>query len=196
MGAVLVTVLTTAVSLPKISFADDNVSPPTLTPDGKGGFVLDDLVVIRRAGVDDVTLEKDGTFSLLTDDSSTVFSALNSGSGAAVNFDVAFAKNSIVMTADGQLILETIARALRLIGTEQPFGLIVKHSSKSGPAGRRSLTKGRADAVVRELTQRHGIKSELSVSFTNQGLAVKDVGMSQLLQFTIVNLGAESIAIQ
>ena len=179
-----------------VSLAGDQASPPPLVQDGLGGYVIEDLVVVRRAGVDDVTLEKDGSFSLLSDDSSTVFSALNSGSGAAVNFDVAFAKHSVVMTADGQLTLETIARALRLIGAEQPFTILIKHNPKLDPSGRRGLTEGRAAAIIQNLTQRHGVQSAVAVKFGGRSSGLRDVGRSQLLQVTVINSGSESIAIQ
>lgn len=177
--------------MPSVGFAADHVPPPLIS-DGSGGYVLEDLVVLRQGRVEDVKLEKDGTFSLLSDDALTVLSALNSGPGAALNLEVAFAKHSIVMTADGQQTIETIARAFRLIGSDSPFILTVRHDPNLDPSGRRGLTKGRAESIVRELAGRQRIKNKISIKYAG-GDGLVEEGRSQLLAVTIINAGSDSV---
>ena len=166
-------------------------APPPLISDGEGGFVLEDLVVVRDKVVDGVRLERNGTFSLLKEDPSVVFSALSSGPGAALNLDVAFAKHSVVMTADGQQTIETIARALRLIGSEYPFTISIRHDPKLDPSGRRGLTKGRAQKILQELSGRQGLKNKLMIKYSS-GTGLSQDGTSRLLPITIINIGADS----
>jgi len=196
LSAAIATVLVISIGTPTASLANETIAPPTLIKDGGGGYVLEDLVVLRRTSVGDVALENDGSFSLLRDDSSTIFSALNSGPGAAVNFDVSFAKHSIVLTADGQLTLETVARAIRLIGEQQPYTLLIKHNPKFDPSGRRGLTQSRANAILSELNKQQELSNRVSVIFGRDSSGLQEVGKSQLLQVTIMNAGSDSIAVQ
>lgn len=168
-----------------------------MVTDGKGGFVLDELVVRRQANVDDVLLEDDGSFSLLSSDPSVLFSALNSGAGAAVNFELSFARHSIVMTADGQQTLDGIARALTLIGKSSAFQLIVHRYGNQDPKGRKKLTESRANEVLGRLKGAYGISSLLALEYTAKSAPSntqrKESNAIEVLGFTVVNMGESTI---
>ena len=189
LSVVFVTALSASIGLQSSCRAQE-YTPPPLISDGGDGYVIEDLIVLRDSLVEGVKLEADGTYTLLNDDSSTVFSALNSGSGAALNIEVAFARHSVIMTADGQQMIEAIARAIRLIGAEHPFILTIRHDPKLDPSGRRGLTKGRANSIVQELSGRQRIKNAISIKYAG-GSGVTDEGQSQLLAVTIVNAGLD-----
>ena len=164
-----------------------------LLDDGNGGFVLDELVVRRQANIENVNLEQDGSFSLLSSSPAVVYSALNSGTGAAVNFEISFARHSIVMTADGQKNMEDIARALTLIGSQTAFKLVIHRFGNQDPSGRKKLTQSRANVIANRLRNNYRINSDLSIGYESKPKLIKsDVGSPvamDLLGLTVVNLG-------
>lgn len=168
-----------------------------MVEDGNGGFVLDELVVRRQADVDEVALEDDGSFSLLSSEPSILFSALDSGAGAAVNFELSFARHSIVMTADGQQTLDSIARALTLIGKGSAFQLIVHRYGNQDPKGRKKLTQSRANEVLNKLKSTYGIRSLLSLEYTAKSvqsyIQKSNSNRVEVLGFTVVNMGEGSV---
>lgn len=164
-----------------------------MTGDGKGGFVLDEFVVRRQANIENVNLEQDGSFTLLSTSPSVVYSALNSGNGAAVNFEIGFARHSTVMTADGQQNMDDIARALTLIGAETAFKLVIHRFGNQDPSGRKKLTQSRANAIANKLRNTYRINSDLSIGYESGGSKIKPAanssGRAESLVLTVVNLG-------
>jgi hypothetical protein len=186
-----------------IMFIDTNASAveaaPQMTEDGNGGYVLNELVIRRQAKVENVNLENDGSFSLLSSSPSVVYSALNSGSGAAVNFELSFARHSTVMTADGQQNMDIIARALKLIGSESAFKLEIHRFGNQDPSGRKKLTQSRANAIVSKFRNAYRITSEITVDYEAKSIVAssKEAESKTVdrLGVTVVNLG-ENVAVK
>lgn len=182
---------------PDCLFAREAIEEPSqaMTQDGRGGFILEELVVRRQANVKNVKLEQDGSFTLLTTSPSDIYSALNSGVGAAVNFELNFARHSTVLTADGQQAMETIARAVALIGPQTSFKLLVHRYGNQDPIGRKKLTQSRARAMVNSLNNNHRINSELLIDFEpraalSNARKTTSTGVDSL-SVTVVNLGSK-----
>lgn len=178
---------------PCIVVASEDPTTIKMVEDGQGGFVLDELIVRRQVEVDNVRLEADGSFSLLTTSPTDIYKALNSGNGAAVNFELSFAKHSIVMTADGLQSLESIARAIKLIGSSASFKLIVHRFGNQDPKGRKGLTKSRAKNIRNKLKYAYGLKNELKIDFQARPSLSKNASLdsnnTQFLGITVVNMG-------
>ena len=165
-----------------------------MVDDGQGGYILEDFIVRRSRGISGVVIEQDGSYSLVDFKPSVLFSALNSGSGAAVNFQLSFARHSVVLTADGHQELEDIARGIRLIGKETSFKLSIHRYANQDPSGRKSLTENRANVVMNTIKISHGIVSEISLDYISPPNIQKNksqaTGKLDYLGVTIVNEGS------
>lgn len=192
-NAILMAVLMLLASPCLFANEEGNAPSVAMTKDGRGGYILDELVVQRKADVKNVRLEPDGSFTLLSSSPTDVYSALNSGVGVAVNFQLSFARHSIVLTADGEQTMATIARALTLIGQRSAFKLLVHRNGNQDPKGRKKLTQSRSTAIVNKLINNFRINSTLLVGFeSNSTLTVSQNGTPvgvDSLNITVVNLG-------
>ena len=177
------------------SFASEEAADePDLAWQGDGTYVLEDMVVVGRTNIKGVEYEPDGTMSIVSTSLFTIFEALDSSSGAAVNFHVSFAKNSTVMNADGQHQLDQMAKALKYMSDDTQFELLVyKGSSQSPESRRRDLEENRVKEIMSKLRLRYQLKNEISVNFqpSNKRLTAKQAKNQnyQTLAMTIINLG-------
>jgi len=159
-----------------------------------GVYVLEDLVVSRKTDLSGVRYESDDTLTVTSSSLFTIFEALNSGLGAAVNFKVSFARNSTVMNADGQYELDKMAKALTYMAKGSSFELLVhKGSSQSASSHRKDLEESRVSEILSTLRRRYKLDHDFSVSYENvqnrsSAKELKDK-TSQTLTMTIVNLG-------
>lgn len=138
-----------------------------------------------------VQVESDGSYSPKTERTIDVLSALNSSVGAAVNFEIQFAKNSSVLTADGRQTLGLIADAISYLDSAVRIDLeIPKHPSKD-----RSFTQARGSELVRLLRSRYGVKNPVKLFITpltsKAGFySVKTHGKeTEIKRVTILNMG-------
>lgn len=175
----------------KESDAEDSLAGTT---EVDGVYVLEDLVVSRKTDLSGVRYESDDTLTVTSSSLFTIFQALNSGLGAAVNFKVSFAKNSTVMNADGQHELDKMAKALKYMEEGSNFELLVhKGSSQSPSSHRKDLEESRVSEIISTLRRRYKLDHEFLVSYKNvqnrsSTKELKDK-TSQTLIMTIINLG-------
>jgi len=197
-GAAILTALVLFLCLDQLFAAEgEQADQPSLDLQDNGTYVLEDMVVVGRTNIQGVQYESDGTMSIINTSLFTIFEALDSSSGAAVNFDVSFARNSTVMNADGQHQLDQMAKALKYMSDETRFELLVhKGSSQSPGSRRRNLEESRVQEILSKFRLRYQLKNEISVNFqpSNKrptGKQAKEQNY-QTLAMTIINLGEES----
>lgn len=175
--------------------AVDGARGPKIIAGDDGVHVLEDLVVERKANLDGVKYESDDTLSVEDSDLYTVFKAINSGLGAAVNFDVFFAYDSVVMNADGQHELEKMGSALSYMQEGSSFELLVhKVASQSSSSRRKELDESRVHEVLSKLRRRYKVNHEISIRYTNSqkrpsAVTKESKRPPQRLSLTLVNLG-------
>lgn len=154
--------------------------------------VLEDLIVSRKTDLGDVVYEDDGSVSLLTNSEFQAFKALDSGPGAAINFNVSFAHNSATMTADGNRVLEVMANAIKYLGASVSLEILVHETGEAHNSGRASLTKRRAVELVGLLKRRYKIENPIELSYS-QSFRSLEAPVSrkapQILPVTLVNNG-------
>ena len=175
----------------KESDTEDSVAEIT---EVDGVYILEDLVVSRKTDLSGVRYESDDTLTVTSSSLFTIFEALNSGLGAAVNFKVSFAKNSTVMNADGQHELDKMGKALMYMEEGSNFELLVhKGSSQSASSHRKDLEESRVSEIISTLRRRYKLQHDFSVNYKSvrnrpSESEFKDKS-SQTLVMTIVNLG-------
>ncbi len=138
-----------------------------------------------------VEVESDGSYSLKTFQSIDVLAALNSGIGTAVNFEIQFAKNSLVLTADGKQTLGLIADAISYLNSDIRIDLeIPKH-----PVKEEAFTKARGNELLRLLHSRYGVKNPIKLFITPSNSkagfysAKGQDKVTDIKRITILNMG-------
>ena len=154
--------------------------------------VLEDLVVSRKKVSAEVVYESDDTMTVNSANDFDAYKALSSGAGAAVNFNIAFAVDSIIMTASGRSAVEQMAKALRYFSRDTRFELLVHEPSNIDSSGGQRLVQGRIKELVRKLKRHSGVEPErLRVVYTKQNKpeAQKSQRKAETLPLTLVNMG-------
>lgn len=154
--------------------------------------VLEDLVVSRKRVSAEVVYESDDTMTVNSADDFDAYKALSSGAGAAVNFNIAFAVDSIIMTASGRSAVEQMANALRYFSRDTRFELLVHEPDDAESSRGQRLVQGRINELVRKLKRQSGVEPErLRVVYTKQNKpdVPKTVRKAETLPLTLVNMG-------
>ena len=170
-------------SLQNLIYADDSM--PVL--------VLEDLEIsVNR---DDVNIVKEPNGSITIQHYSVphIADVLRDNPHVPVNFDIKFAKNSSVITADGKDNLSKLAAVIQLIGDKNIFE-IQGHTSNLGNSNSKlKLSTKRAEAITILLKNSHAIenrldflgmadKSPITTNSTNDGQAITE-------RISIINRG-------
>lgn len=149
---------------------------------GDTELVLDDMIVYGAANSDTID-EPTKLYS--------IWRSLETGEGVGVNFDFSFAKNSSVLTAEGNQLLGLVAKAIGYIGDEILFEIQTHNDT------REKLSRDRVDAIVAELNSRYSLKNNFVVSdysgaafFSRRTQSSKN--RSDIWRVTIVNKGRTS----
>ncbi len=146
-----------------------------------------------RLDENNVVEEADGSFTPLTESVVDVLAILTSSIGAAANFELTFAENSYVLTADGQQTLGLIASSIKYLDPDTRIDLDIPEQ----PGISRELTTQRAKEIVRLLSSRYGLKQsiELFVSPVDayDGIQLNKQGRkrTQIQLVTVLNMGIQ-----
>jgi len=161
--------------------------------DANGNQVLDDLVVRRKADLPNVVLENDGTITPINLNFETVLAALKAGDGVAINFDLAFAPRTKVLTAEGKHVVEVISNAMKYLASGMMFEIHAR-SIVADAHHSQSLSDNRMQALIARLSHRFAGKHSFEGISDNVRLAAKtkvsSSSRADLWSFTIVNTGA------
>ncbi len=141
-----------------------------------------------------IVVEADGSITPKKERIVDLLAAFESSVGAAVNMQLVFAKNSVVLTAEGQETLGLIADAIRYQDVDINVDLeFSPHESKG-----KQFTQRRASEIVRLLKSRYGVRNPLRVfvtshaaqkSFHSIKTAQKGTDVQRL---TLLNMGRKS----
>ena len=123
-------------------------------------LVLDDLLVTAERNKNAVT-EVNGSISLKYYGVLEVAKAFTENPGTEINFDIDFAENSIVPTADGRGLVDTLALVIRYIGKNYEFKIIGHTGTQGNRVLKDRLSRQRAEAVAALLSNNHGIANEI-----------------------------------
>lgn len=124
---------------------------------------LSDPVVVRKYDLPYVVYEADHSLSLTKLDVGKLHNVLNSGDGVVVNFDVEFAANTSVMTAEGNHTIDVLLRTLKYIRPATHYEIQV-HGESGQSSRRRSVAATRAQTVLHRLDVRFGHRHKFSLS--------------------------------
>lgn len=105
---------------------------------------------VNVASDNSITLENYGVGDIMT--------ALSASEGIAINFQISFAPNSSVLTADGDFQVASIAKAITYVGTDIDFELQVYGNNKT-------LSRSRVGQILSLLNGRFGLVNKFNVVY-------------------------------
>lgn len=138
-----------------------------------------------------VTVEIDGSYTPRSENIIDVLTALDSGVGAAVNFNMAFSHNTYVLTADGRQTLEVIARAIRYLDSSVSIDIEIPAKDEND----RSLTTRRGKELVRILGSNYGLKNQIRFYISTEDALASSMPNKEfrkgtdIKRVTVLNLG-------
>ncbi len=138
-----------------------------------------------------IVVEADGSFSPKTTSVIDAIGALESGVGAAVNFELVFAKNSNVLTAEGEQTLSVIANSMRYLDSNVRVDVEMPSHAEHGE----SFTERRGAELLRLLRSRYGVKNPIKFFVVPSGTGKNFHSIqnnpkgTELDRMTILNMG-------
>jgi len=138
-----------------------------------------------------VVVEADGSLTPKHESVVDVIAALESSVGVAVNFELVFAKNSTVLTADGEQTLAIIAESIRYLDSNIRVDVEMPNDAVRG----KSFTERRGAEVVRLLRSRFNVRNPIHFFTTSSNAADNYHSIrsapkgTDLSRITILNMG-------
>lgn len=151
----LIFVLFISVCLPAIASSNDN------------RLVLDDMVIVAKRLDENISREQNGSISLREYSVLKIAKAFKENQGIEINFDIGFANNSTVLTADGRQVVDVLALVMDFVGEEYQFEIRGHTDESRHNDSKKKLSENRARVVANQLQVKHDIANHL----TARGLA-------------------------
>jgi len=167
---------------------------PIYANDHKPVLVLEDLVVSMNRDEVKTIKEPNGSITIQHYSVPHIADVLRDNPHIPINFDIKFAKNSSVITADGKDNLSKLASVIQLIGSRNTFE-IQGHTNNLGNSNSKiKLSTKRAETIAILLKNTHAIenhldflgmadKSPITSNSTNDGQKTNE-------RISIINRGA------
>ena len=130
--------------------------------------VDNDRNIIRQAN---------GSIMLDRYDVVTITKAFKKNPNVAINFDVGFARNSTVLTADGRSVVDILARVMFHIGKDYQFHLTGYADINGSRDFKKRLSKNRAQIMTILLKNNHGVPNELTFSGSTGAQVISSNGI-------------------
>lgn len=158
-GDMLYSFLWAVACLSGAAYADDQSHIVSNTGDR---LVLEDMVIVAKQPDRNVTKEANGSISLEQYNVLAIAKALEENPGVEINFDIGFANNSKVLTADGRYMVDILASVIRFLGDEYQLEIHGHVESKGSNNSKKILSESRARTVSNQLLVNYGIQNHLT----------------------------------